>query len=254
MKSCAIGLLALVLSGELRAQSGDYLVPAFGDTLRGKVQPLTFGSFDQVQIILDGRKRVFNVLEVRTFQCDKIIYKPIKLNNKYWFMQLISSGYLSVYAFRYENTPHFDGRLLVTMDGRSLEVPNIGFKGTMADFLDDCPALSDRIRSSELKKKDFELIVREYNNCRQDNPVAQPAVSPLVDNRSLAALDAMERKATQVSFEGKADALELLADIRQKLGRGEKIPKYQVDVLRSYFESIDSTRNELQSLLSSLGY
>jgi hypothetical protein len=140
------------------------------------------------------------------------------------------------------------------MDGRSLEVPNIGFKGTMADFLDDCPTVSDRIRSSELKKKDLELIVRGYNNCLQGNPVAQPAVSPLVDNRSLAALDALERKATQVSFEGKADALDLLADVRQKLARGEKIPKYQLDVLKSYFASNDSTREELESFLSALNY
>jgi hypothetical protein len=253
MRPLAFGTLFLLSVG-LGAQPRDFLVPLYGDTLHGKVQPLTFGSFDQVQIILDGRKRVFNVLEVRSFRCDNILYRPIKLNNKYWFMQLITPGYLSVYAFRYENTPHFDGRLLVTMDGRSLEVPNIGFKGTMADFLDDCPSVSDRVKSAELKKNDLEIIVREYNRCIEGKPRVQPEVVRTADAPSLVAVDALEKKAREADFEHKADALDLLADIRQKLVRGEKIPKYQLDALKSYFGSNDSTREELEAFLSALNY
>jgi hypothetical protein len=74
------------------------------------------------------------------------------------------------------------------------------------------------------------------------------------DAPSLVAVDALEKKAREADFEHKADALDLLADIRQKLVRGDKIPKYQLDALKSYFGSNDSTREELEAFLSVLNY
>ncbi len=241
-------VLAFALVASAAVQAQDYLLPVHGDTLYGKVQPLTFGSFDQVQIILDGKKRVYNVIQVRAFCYENILYHPVRLNNKYWFMRLISPGYLSIYAHRPEGSHQYDGRLLLKMDGRSLEVPNIGFRNTVADFLADCPVVSDRVRNSELNKKELELIVHEYNICKERPAVPEPLLIAS-DDPALRALDELTDTAKGIDMDEKEDALQLITDIRNRLVRSEKISRYQLDALKSFFQSNEATQRELEKFL-----
>ena len=63
------------------------------------------------------------------------------------------------------------------------------------------------------------------------------------------AWDVLERKVKDTSdFAGKADALELITDIKTRLSRSEKIPNYMVEALKSSLTPANLT-TELQTAI-----
>ncbi|MEO8472593.1 MAG: hypothetical protein ABI477_10370 [Chryseolinea sp.] len=54
--------------------------------------------------------------------------------------------------------------LYLQKEGQKLKRPRtLNFRKDMADYLSDCPALVDRIRDKDFKRKDLEFIVMFYN-------------------------------------------------------------------------------------------
>ena len=130
-----------------RASFGqDYVVTIQGDSLKGDVKALTYSAEKKVQITEPGKKKViYPFFKVKSFSLDGEIYEPVKGPNGYTFMKIIKAGFLSLYAFQQENQTSYDGLYLAKKDGSGMEVPNLTFKKGMKNFLEDCPAVAEKI-------------------------------------------------------------------------------------------------------------
>jgi hypothetical protein len=219
----------------------DFLVTSRGDTLYGSIKPLMFGVEKKVQLIdANKKKEVYSIFQVRGYKIKEDLYHPVKGPNGYTFMKLIKGGYLSLYAFQLENQVTFDGRFLQRLDGQGIEIPNLGFKKSLISFLDDCEAVVTKIERGDLTKKDTEQIVSEYNNCIRQHSTktkaiaVQPAPPAEVTEATLDSWNTLESKVKEMTeFEGRANALEMITEIRSKISKGEKVPNFLVQGLKA---------------------
>lgn len=218
------------------ANAQDYVVTTRGDSLTGEVRPLLYGPEKKVQLITaDKNKTTYTIFQVREFSSAGEVYHPVKNDKGYDFMKLIKPGYLSLYAYQIENQTRFDGLFLKKMDGESLAVPNLGFKKYMTRFLDDCPSVVALVESGDLGKKEIERIVDAYNLCVDSRTVDHSRI--LTDRQEISskanAWADLESKIQKADFNGKSDALEMVAEIRKKIQRKESIPNFLIEGLKS---------------------
>lgn len=233
----------------------DHLVTAKGDTVKGLLKPLMFGPEKKIQVVAPDRtKTVFSIFQIRSFEMDGETFQPVKGLSGYTFMKVLKSGYLSLFAFQLENQVTYDGRFLQKRDGSGTEVPNLGFKKTISNFLKDCPQLSKKIEDGDLTRKNMDQIVDDYNTCI-DSRTAQalapivktPVATAPVDQTKLNPWQTLEDKVKGLSdFEGKSNALEMIAEIKSKVGKNEKVPNFMVQGLKEIL-----TQPELQEDLTS---
>jgi cell fate (sporulation/competence/biofilm development) regulator YlbF (YheA/YmcA/DUF963 family) len=159
-------------------------------------------------------------------------------------MKTIKSGYLSLYAFQFENQVNYDGLLLLKKDGSRLEVPNLTFKKNMVKFLEDCEDVSARIENGELSKKKIDTIVDEYNACINKRTAERSQIlsQKAEANKKISSWDELENqvKAAQ-DFEGKPDAIEMIGEIKGKIRRQEKVPNFMIEGLKKSLSKSDLT-------------
>lgn len=243
-------LLLVTIAIPVMAQDG-YLVTMKGDTVRGKIQIQSYDLMDRVAFRVDGKKKNLPALEVRTIVLDSIKYLPVQYENKIRFMQVMKSGYLSLYAFRLDNPNSYDGRLLVKMNGSKLEVPNIQFKKLMSDFLEDCAPASEKVDSGELGRSKIEEIVDTYNECikkqNEKTVIAAANASPLTE-----AIYALRVKVEASSLDSKKDVLDLLTGMDTKARLKEPVPGYLKDGLKSYLADKKEFEAEYQKVMELL--
>jgi len=229
----------------------DYVVTLKADTLRGEVRILSYDNIDRVQVAKDGKKESFTALEVLIVNLDSAFYKAVKYENKVVLMKVIKSGYLSLYAYRLPNMSSYDGRFLLKMDGNSMEMPNLGFKKVMANFLEDCLELSAEIKKGTLGKSKITQIIDDYNSCIGKRTV-QPAAPTIVEEVTKVQLEAIKKlsdKINELSFDTKQDALDILRDIQNKVEKKENVSNYQIDGLQSTLKDQPSVAVELKNLV-----
>lgn len=243
-------LLLIVLPVSVFAQT-DYVITTKADTLRGEVRLLTYDKIDRLQITVGKKKEMLTALQVLTVYHEEKFYKPIQYDNRVLLMQQLKTGYLSLYAFRMVNQTTFDGRYLYRMDGKHLEVPNLAFKKMVANYLEGCPEVSDKVKAGELGKKDIEQIIDEYNTCMASaKPVlAVPTEPEPVVTELTTAIQNLKQKVSEQDFSSKKDAVDLLTDLEKKAGRKEVIPNYLLEGLKSYLASVASVQPELETVL-----
>lgn len=229
----------------------DFIVTSKADTLVGEVRILSYDLIERVQLERDKKKETYTALQVLSVNKDGKIYKPVKYQNRYVFMQLLKPGYLNLYGFKLEGQNTYDGRFLVKLNGTSQELPNIGFKKIMADFLGDCSAVANKIKEGDLVRTEIENIVDEYNTC-MNSKSAPPATTPLSENDKTQALDDFTKKVEALDFESKGDAIELLKDIRNRVSKGEAIPNYLTEGLKGYVAKTPQLTADLETLLALL--
>jgi hypothetical protein len=242
--------LLLVLAGffELRAQ--DYLVTVKGDTMRGSVKILSYGLMDRVVVNVDGKKTNFTAVQVRNLFYDSMKLMPVQRDNTIRFMRVLRSGYLTLYAFRLENQVTYDGRLLAKMNGKQLEVPNIGFKRILADFVEDCESTSAKVKDGSFERGNLEPMVDDYNACVADqNKVSTSLIKP---TPAMEALAELKTKVEGSSLEGKKDVVDMLNDIDRRLRLKESIPPYLTNGVKSSLADKTEFEVELNKFLSSL--
>jgi hypothetical protein len=218
-------------------QAQDYAVTTKGDTIYGKIKALTFGPDKKLQVTEQGKKKItYPLFQVQSFTQDGDVYVPAKGPAGYTFMKVLKSGYLSLLAFQLENQVTFDGRYLLKKNGEGVEVPNLAFKKTLRNFLSDCGNIGEKIESGTYGKKDLDLIIDEYNACVKGNQAVKNAgieVRADIADR-LVSWNELETKVKNTEeFAGKSDGLEMIADIKGKLSRGEKVPNFIVEGLKS---------------------
>ncbi len=244
---------AFILLLFTNAYTQDFFVTLQGDTIRGEIKPLTYGSERKVQVTEPGKKKViYPFFKVKAYSLNGDIYQPVKGPNGYTFMKLIKAGYLSILSFQAENQTTYDGLWLLKKDGDGIEVPNLTFEKGMKKFLDDCPALVKKIDNDVLNKKDLHQIVDEYNACMtnpapvEEKPIAaQPA-------KSLAAWDALENKVkSQPDFPEKNNALDMISEIKGKISTNQKVPNFLIEGLKSSLNQ-DVFKAELDNALKEI--
>ena len=237
------------------AKAQDYVVTTKGDTIQGEVKPLAYGPEKKVQVTTaDKKKTIYSIFQTRAFRFRDEVYQPVRTDRGYVFMKVIKSGYLSLFAFQPENQVSFDGLYLQKRDGTGMEVPTLAFKKQMTKFLAECEKVAARIESGDLSKKSIDQVVDEYNECIDARTADHgKAIAQLeVRSKKINAWDVLEDKVKEKSdFEGKSDALEMIADIKNKIGRGEKVPNFLLEGLKSSLSQAGLS-TELQSALDDL--
>jgi hypothetical protein len=242
-----IAFATLIITSPLKSVCQDFVIDTRGDTLQGKVKIITNGLDNRVQIQgRDKEKKTLTILQVKSIRLQQEMYEPIKNANNYVFMKVVKKGYLSLYAFQLEKQMTYDGLYLLKLDGRGLEVPNIGFKRIMNNYVAECPDVALAITSGSLGRNQLNEIIDAFNVCIARN------TAYLIKNSSVVQATAsqqqwieLEKQLLSSTITDKQDALEMIKDVRSKLNRGEKLPKFLVDGLKSILEE----NTQLSSLL-----
>jgi hypothetical protein len=250
-----IFLLLMLLLTYLWSDAQDYVITTKGDSIAGQVKPLMFGVDKKVQVVAEDKKKTtFAIFQVRSYRYKDDIYQPIKGPDGYTFMKLVKSGYLSLYYYQLPNQVTFDGSYLSRRDGKGIDVPNLGFKKVMKNFLEDCPPVVEKLESGDLSKKDLHAIIDEYNNYvthkteTRDQKVAEVQEKAKV----ISNWDVLEEKIkAQDDFEGKSNALEMIEDIKSKIKNSEKIPNFIIEGLKSSLPQ-DTFKTELENALQEI--
>lgn len=247
-----IFLLFLLLLTYLWADGQDYVLTAKGDSIPGQVKPLAFGIEKKVQVTdASKKKQTLAIFQVKEYHFKGDTYRPIKGPDGYSFMKLIKDGYLSLYYYQLPNQVTYDGTYMQKLDGKGTDVPNLGFKKAMKNFLKDCDAVVDGIESGELTKRNLNEIIDQYNNCIQNNTVTkEKAVAVRVEQKkTMGPWDVLEEKVkSETDFDGKQNALDMIQEIKGKISRSEKIPNFLIDGLKSSL-SQDTLKEALENAL-----
>ncbi len=249
-------LLLLICFGLVHlSKAQDYMIANKGDTIRGDIKLLSFDLLDRVQVKVGKEKKMFTAKEAKICSVKGELYRPVGLDNAIRFMKVIKYGYLSLYAFNSPNLYTFDRRMLVKLDGTSMEVPNLLFIKTMVNYLDDCPSIKEKIKSEDYGKKDIEKIVDEYNLCLDEKTRIAAAASSTATfiNPKLEALESLRSKVeTLDGFSSKKDALDLIKDITQKVNNKEVIPNYLLEGLKTYLGNQVEVKEALDNVVAKL--
>ncbi len=249
MKHIAFFLLVIATS----AQAQNYVITTKGDSLPGNIKLFSYDLLDRVQVNTE-KKTTLTAIQIRSIFLNGETYKPARLGNAIRFMKVVKTGYLSLYAFKPENLSQYDGRMLIKMDGNSIEVPNLGFKKILIEFLGDCEEVTARIKGGEFARKDLESIIYAYNKCMGDKTyaIAKQATITETSKDKLKAIATLRSKIEKAKDVKSKDALELLADIEAKIKKGDAIPNYQREALKELVANIPDTTNELEDILAFL--
>jgi hypothetical protein len=248
MKTILFFLVA-VATFQLQAQD-DYVVTLKKDTLRGTVRILSYDLMDRVSVKTKGKKTTLTGVEARLLFIDSVSYAPVQHDNSIRFMRIIRAGYLTLYGYRQQNQTNYDSRLLVKMNGEKLDLPNIGFKKILSDFLSDCNSTSQKIKNGEFERSKIEAIVDDYNTCVADqNKVAifTAKPTPLIE-----AIGALRIKVERSSIDSRKDVLDLIADLDGKAKNNQTIPPYLSNGLKSYLGDKKEFEVELNNVLELL--
>jgi hypothetical protein len=248
-------LFIIMLLAYQCARAQDYVVTLKGDTIKGKIKTFTIGPDKKVTVEgPDRKKSSFSMMQVRSFTENGVLFQTIKKEQTYTFMKVIKTGYLSLYGFQMENQNGYDGLFLRKIDGASMEVPNLTFKKNIKAFLKDCPEVVDSIESGNYGRNDLMTIIDTYNDCIKSKTVKSlETIAPLQnDVGKLTPWNSLEEKVRgKEDFSGKADALEMITEIKGKISRNEKIPNFLIEGLKSSLSATGLTQ-DLDSAISSL--
>lgn len=247
--------LFLVLLSSNLSDAQDFIVTTTGDTLTGETKPMFYGVDKKVQLkTADKKKTVYPMFKVMAFRYREEIYQPVKGPDGYTFMKLIKPGYLSLYNYQLPNQATFDGQYVTRKDGTGMEVPNLSFKKFMKSYLEDCPAVVEKIDNGDLGKKELLQIIDEYNQCMETKTVNHEKLiaEAKVQNKIIGAWDILENKVKEEpDFEGKGSALEMIQEIKSKISSGDKIPNFVLDGLRNVLKQ-DTFKEVLENAMAEI--
>jgi hypothetical protein len=246
-----------VIAHSIASAQSDYVVTIKGDTLKGKIKYYSYSGVKYtntrskyIQLTDEnGKKSTHEILQTIAFRMNDDIYHTIKFYETYEFMKLIKRGYLSLYGYQMENQTTWDGRYFVKKDGVLLDVPNLGFKKRVAAYLADCPNVVKNIESGVLGKSELLKIVEEYNAC-----VELKTTSKVL--KKSPATEAWAKLGDEVKvlpeFDKKADAIEMIQDVQNKLSKNETIPSFLINGLKDSLKDQTSVKETLDEAIGKL--
>lgn len=249
-------MIILFVAGYMAGSAQDYVVTIKGDTLQGKVKYFNGtgvryagANSKYIQLIPhEGKKRTFQVLDAIAFKMNDEIYYTIKFQEGYSFMKVLHPGYLTLYAYQLENQTTWDGRYFVKRDGSMIDVPNLGFKKRVAQYLADCPDVVKKIEAGDLGRSNLKELVEEYNACVHQKTYPKVEKSP-----AQIAWSNLETSVKNLSdFDKKKDALEMIHEVRTKLTKNENIPSFLVNGIKDALKDQSSIQETLNTALANV--
>ena len=228
----------------------DYVITVKGDTLYGTPKIFSYDIVDRVQLTVDKKKKSYTAVEVREIFLNNERYQSVRHENRYVYMLLLKRGYLSLYGFRIEKQITYDGRYLVKRDGDAMDVPNLGFKKSMQEFLSDCQSVSEQVKSGELGRKNLDSLISLYNICIDQKSEQMPPKDAATEP-TLPALETLRGKIENSSLHSKQDVLDLIKDIDNKVKRKENVPNYLIEGLKGYLANTEYN-DDLEKLIATL--
>jgi hypothetical protein len=146
---------------------------------------------------------------------------------------------------------NYDGRLLVLRSGSILEVPSIGFKKHVSNFLSDNEALAARIQDGDFDKKDLDKIIYEFNSFIGKNTIETEQQMELESSLSpkLDAIDEILEAVRSSNMEAKSETLEMLTELKDKMSNDKSIPQYLSNALKENLKSQHELVKKLESVL-----
>lgn len=235
------------------AQTQDIVVTAKGDSLTGKAKIMAYDVIDRVQLTEGKTKKQFTAVQLQAVRIGDVWYGPVRTEYGYRMMKILESGFLSLYLGRAQNSMIYDDEYLVRRDGRVMEVPNLTFKKSMQEFLGDCPKVKEDIGNEKLTKKNVAAIVKEFNACMSSYSTLnaeRAAVVPDTDSR-ISAIQHLKDNLTNSDLPARADAIDILNDMQDKIRKNRTIAHYQIEALRGMLKStpVESESEKLVELL-----
>ncbi|MEQ8303554.1 MAG: hypothetical protein RIB47_09195 [Cyclobacteriaceae bacterium] len=217
----------------------------------------SMGSIDYVEIREGFPKKSYNAMQAKTVYIEGDTYHSIyhEEDESFRFMKLLQDGYVRIYGYRIERQMEYNGRLLAKADGSTFDVPNLQFRRGLQRFFKDCEDVVAKLKLKAWNVKQLNEIVDEYNACIQAKTDARFRGEDVAQDNSqqILLLNSLEEKVKSLSdFPEKADALELLGDIRAKVENYKKIANYQLDALKGYLSQQKEAEEDLDSLLKVL--
>lgn len=246
-------LSSLLLIAALPSYTQDFLITAKGDTLKGQVKMLVNGYDKRVQVIqADKKKNTFSIVQVRGFMIDQEYFQPVKFGETYTFMKQLKDGYLSLFAYQLDKQLTYEGRYLLKKHGVGMEVPNLAFKKNMIKFLEDCPQVTNQIEQGQFKYHDLEAIIDAYNLCidSRSKSLSNEIAKQSLNQALTSPWTELQEKVQASSLDNKSDLIDMIIDIKAKVSRGEKIPKFLTDALKSGLETNTDLTETLNQVLS----
>jgi len=251
--------IILILAGYFTASAQlDYIVLVHGDTLAGKVVFLNYHSDHKVQLTdKNNVKKTYTLLQVKAFKSNNNVYHLVRRPDQYVFMRVLQSGYLSLYAFQMDGQDTWNGRYLLKKDGNGQEVPTIGFKRRLYEFLYECPEVTNEIAEGNLNRGDLEEIINQYNLCIENRTnlkyrnQSQSKISPEV--KGMNEWSNLEKAISNADISDKESILEMVSDARSKIERSEKLPKFLLDGLKKSLAGNQELSELLTLALTEIG-
>jgi hypothetical protein len=234
------------------ATAQDMVITLRNDTLKGKAQIQTYDKIDRVEIHDGKMKNQFTAIEVKSLVIGKDIYHPVRTPERFQLMKLITPGYLSLYLGRALYKNNYDDLYLVKRNGESQEVPNLAFKKTMGNFLDDCLTIKQWLKDGDLGTKDLNKIIAEYNACldRQTEDSIKPVPASAGDPKMIALTNLRSKIISEMN--NPKDALEMLDDITDKVRNYKPLPNYLLDGLKDMLKEQPACQSELNEVMKLL--
>ncbi len=254
MKTLSIPFLTFLLFiGTLPSYAQDFLITARGDTLKGQVKMLVNGYDKRVQVIQpDKKKSTYSIVQVRGFLINEEYFQPVKMGDNYVFMKLLKDGYLSLFAFQIDKQLTYEGRYLLKRYGEGIEVPNLAFKKKMVTFLEDCPEVTKQIEEGQFKYQDLDSIIGAYNLCidSRSKSLSNTISKQSINEAFVSQWTDLQEKVQASTLENKSDVVDMIIEIKAKVLRGEKIPKFLTDALKTGLESSTDLTEAFNNVLN----
>ena len=154
------------LLGDLKLITMQYKITYYDK--KGGKHKIRPGEADEVTFDFKGEK-------IRMISVENNLYSGsiFRGNGPEIFLHSIIEGNLHLYEFFYETHSMGPNNTMVSniavdwvlqKGNGPLYIPeHIGFRKSMLRFLDDCPAVSEKVEERELRRRDLELLVIYYN-------------------------------------------------------------------------------------------
>lgn len=250
--------VCIISSAVATAQSEEVYLTT-GDTLTGKIDILLPSeAFEEIILKTDGNKRRIKSFQMLGFKSDDKTYKIIKYGLKYRIMQEILDGYLGLYRFRSGNSYDFGSRFLYKATNEGMEVPNITFKKSVAEFVEECPDVQTAVKNKVYKGSNIEDMVKAFNECLDETPQYSDNEGEDKKSKKKDAKPSKELKLIQsISAKLKAEGIDeelvtLLDDIEGKIENGEKVPGYLTGALQESAGKYETVQKEVAALIEIL--
>lgn len=266
----ALFCLAISYSNAQTNNPESYVVTVRNDTTPGQIRSISLLQGNELVSFRDenNQKKQYTPNQIKAFKYgDKGVYHSVHLVNRYVFMKVIESGYLSAYEYssisRQSNTNEVENYLKMNM-GEVVLVPKIGFRKKIAPMLEACPTVYQKVENKDLDFTDLKEIAKGYNLCQANKP--QVAVSTTVARSTPTVVEVTpDQQSTEISSlisylqanpqtHNSEELIACLNDIYTKRKTGANVPKYLLDALVSLSKPTASIHEKALPIATALGY